>query len=91
MKRFFAFLVVVIALGCEQGREGDRCNPSLSHDECGSNLSCQQPENCPENYCCPISGASTNAFCQPGCNGGLEAICTATQNDAAACSDATPE
>ena len=34
--------------GCNVGNEGERCNPSLSHDECGSNLSCQQPVDCPE-------------------------------------------
>jgi hypothetical protein len=72
------FLTAVLALasgGCEVGKEGDRCNPDLSHDECGSGLSCQQPTNCAENYCCPASGTSTNVFCQPGCNGGQAAIC----------------
>jgi hypothetical protein len=64
--------------GCNQGREGDRCNPSLAmgEDECGSGLSCTQPTDCPENYCCP-SGPSMNPFCQPGCAGGQEAICAA--------------
>ncbi len=81
MKRI-AFFFIVLVLSCEQGREGDRCNPNLSHDECGSGLTCQQPENCPENYCCPTSGTSTNPLCQPGCNGGAEAICEATGCDA---------
>ncbi len=79
-----ALVIALLVLGCEQGREGDRCNPNLSHDECGSGLSCEQPENCPENYCCPTSGTSANPFCQPGCNGGAEAICAATGCDAGA-------
>lgn len=63
--------------GCNVGNEGERCNPSLSHDECGSGLSCQQPQDCPENYCCPTSGTSSNVFCQTGCNGGQASICAA--------------
>jgi hypothetical protein len=63
--------------GCTVGQEGERCNPDLSHDECGSGLSCQQPKDCPENYCCPTSGTSNNPYCQPGCNGGQASICAA--------------
>lgn len=42
-------------------------------------------EFCPENYCCPVDSngnltTSTNANCQPGCNGGAQAICTANGN-----------
>jgi hypothetical protein len=60
----------MLSAGCDVGKEGDRCNPDLSHDECNSGLSCQQPAYCPENYCCPTSGTSSNPFCQPGCAGG---------------------
>ncbi len=65
--------------GCLQGREGDRCNPSLApgEDECGGGLSCQQPADCPESYCCPVMGSSTNPFCQPGCAGGQASLCDA--------------
>jgi hypothetical protein len=73
-------LVGTLALGgggCNVGNEGERCNPSLSHDECGAGLSCQQPKDCPENYCCPTSGTSSNAYCQSGCNGGQASICAA--------------
>jgi len=84
-------LASLCMLACEEGREGDRCNPDLSHDECGSGLSCQQPVNCPENYCCPTSGESTNPFCQPGCSGGLAAICAATNDTWDACADAPTE
>ena len=56
-------LVGTLALGaggCNVGNEGERCNPSLSHDECGSGLACTQPAYCPENYCCPTSGTSSS-------------------------------
>ncbi len=78
--------LVLLASACDGGGEGDRCNPNLSHDECGTGLSCQQPAYCPESYCCPTSGSSSNPFCQPGCNGGAAAICKAdpTQTDACA-------
>src|SRR5580704_2465310 len=65
--------------GCAQGAEGDRCNPDLATGEsdCNAGLSCQQPVDCPENYCCPMEGSSDNPFCQPGCNGGQASICDA--------------
>jgi hypothetical protein len=79
-----AALVVAAALfvapnGCLQGGEGDRCNPDLApgEDECGMGLSCQQPQYCPEAYCCPKAGESTSPFCQPGCAGGQASICDA--------------
>jgi hypothetical protein len=50
--------------GCDGGREGDRCNPNLSHDDCDDGLVCVQPATCVESYCCPAKGgASSNAFC----------------------------
>jgi hypothetical protein len=66
--------------GCNQGAEGDRCNPALvsaspmyNEDECGNvTLSCQQPMFCPESYCCPKTGKITSSFCMPGCPGGLD-------------------
>jgi hypothetical protein len=90
-------LFAVTGTGCNESQEGDRCNPDLSHDECNAGLSCQQPVDCPENYCCPISGTSSNPNCQPGCNGGQASICAAggdadcdsgTSGDDAATSDA---
>jgi len=87
----------------DQAQLGDRCNPLRSSDECGSGLHCSgNPIGisanypipyCPENYCCPINPdgtvdfTNTNPFCQPGCNGGAEAICIANDNaaDAEAC------
>src|SRR3974390_551778 len=85
------FAVAALAVfGCNQGREGDRCNAALNtngHDECGGGLTCIQPEFCPETYCCPTDsdgslGKSSNPNCQPGCNGGAESACSAGDNDA---------
>ncbi len=64
---FFCISAALLALGngCDGGSEGDRCNPLLSHDECGgAPLSCQQPATCVESYCCPNpASASTNPYC----------------------------
>jgi len=78
-----ASVVVGAACTAEEwggGGEGDRCNPNLSHNECGGGLQCTQPALCPENYCCPTSGVSGNAYCQTGCNGGAASICAADQD-----------
>lgn len=66
---FLTALALALAGGCDGGREGERCNPALSHDECGVGLSCQQPGACAENYCCPAAAAtSTNPYCNgAGC------------------------
>jgi hypothetical protein len=82
LSRIGSALIVLVsatalATGCNQGAEGDRCNPALSHDECGSGLQCTQPVDCPENYCCPASGTSSNPYCQPGCAGGQASACAA--------------
>jgi hypothetical protein len=83
-------LVAAIA-GCDVGNEGERCNPLLTHDECSAGLACTQPVDCPEAYCCPTSGTSSNPYCQPGCNGGLAAICTADPTAGGDCgTDAPP-
>jgi hypothetical protein len=81
-----------LAVGCLPpdaggGGEGDRCNPYLSHDECGSGLSCTQPTDCPENYCCPATNP-TSPFCQKGCAGG--AYSEAVASFYLSCSTSTP-
>jgi hypothetical protein len=56
----------VIAIGCHEGGEGDRCNPDLppNSNECGSNLTCQTPSTCVESYCCPSpASSSSNGYC----------------------------
>jgi hypothetical protein len=70
-------LVLVGVFGCNNGLEGDRCNPDLSHNPCNAGLTCTQPVNCPENYCCPASGPYSSTFCEPGCAGGQASICAA--------------
>jgi hypothetical protein len=64
----FGIVVLSASFGCNQGREGDRCNPTLSTDdnECNSGLTCQQSPTCAENYCCPTSLTSS---LNPYCNG----------------------
>jgi len=55
-----------LGVACNEGREGDRCNPDLfpGEDECGSGLSCQTPSTCVESYCCPPDPASSkNGYC----------------------------
>jgi len=72
-----AGVVALGGTGCTIGQEGERCNPSLGHDECGSGLACTIPTDCPEAYCCPTSGQSSNPFCQAGCSGGQASACAA--------------
>jgi hypothetical protein len=86
--------LVLVVLACNQGSEGDRCNPisaANGHDECGGGLKCTTPPNCPESYCCPADGKSSNAFCQPGCNGGAASACAAGDVDACAPAEAGPD
>lgn len=70
---FVPLAFLVVTNGCDGGREGERCNPDLSHDECDDGLTCQQPSTCVENYCCPTpASGSSNPYCNgKGCpNGG---------------------
>lgn len=87
-------IVLAFVPGCEQGAEGDRCNPYLSHDECNSGLVCagHAPSSvvipfCQENYCCPVdrSGQVTgaNPNCEPGCNGSAAVLCADTMDPGA--------
>jgi hypothetical protein len=86
-----AGLIAASAVGCDTGNQGDRCNPNLSHNECGGGLVCLTAQtmpplvDCPEAYCCPsdLSQATSN-FCQPGCAGGAFSIITAS------CSTSSP-
>lgn len=69
--------VAGITVACSVGREGERCNPARSSDECAAGLACTQPPDCPETYCCPTHGPSSDPNCQPGCNGGQASACAA--------------
>lgn len=86
---FVATLLAAFSGGCAQGGEGDRCNPLLSHDECGGDtLVCSGPSTnyplpgtCVENYCCPKDPTKSS---NPECNG------TDTQCPAAEGADSGP-
>jgi hypothetical protein len=45
---------------------------SISHDFCDNGLSCFNPPDCAEYYCCPTTDptSSPNGYCQAGCQGG---------------------
>jgi hypothetical protein len=64
-----AFVATSLAFGaaCNEGREGDRCNPIAAanlEDECGSGLTCQTLSACMESYCCPQDPTkSSNGYC----------------------------
>ncbi len=60
-----AALFSVIVAGCEQGAEGDRCNPDLNGNECNAGLTCQEPTACAAigagiTYCCPADLSSSS-------------------------------
>jgi hypothetical protein len=61
--------LLAATIGCDGGREGDRCIPTalFSHNDCNSGLTCVQPANtvnaCAESYCCPTGGTSSNDYC----------------------------
>ena len=75
------FVVAVVALAlpaCDQGRQGDRCNPYLiedssasnginggayNEDECNSPLTCQTPPTCVISVCCPTSPPYSDPNC----------------------------
>jgi hypothetical protein len=93
VERLLLVLAAVLALataGCDEGHEGDRCVATLSHNDCASSdLVCGNGmggplPDCPETYCCPVSGMSSNPYCQPGCGGGALSIIFAS------CSTSTP-
>jgi hypothetical protein len=67
--RALAFAITALALAglaCDGGREGDRCVPDLSHNDCNDGLTCVTPSTCVENYCCPTPASASN---NPYCNG----------------------
>jgi hypothetical protein len=59
-----ALFAAASLLACEQGAEGDRCNPDLVNtSECNSGLSCVTPSSCVVSVCCP----STPPYADPQC------------------------
>jgi hypothetical protein len=84
-----ALVAAVSALAlpaCQQGAEGDRCNPDLiqsggatpayNADECNSGLSCQIPPTCGNAYCCPSSPPYTDPNCACLANPAAGCACT---------------
>jgi hypothetical protein len=87
-------LVVVLAAmnlpGCEQGAQGDRCNPLLiedaassspnggayNEDECGSGLACQVPPTCVIAVCCPTKPPYSDPNCACLANPGAACACS---------------
>jgi hypothetical protein len=52
-------------LACEQGSEGDRCNPDLVNTtECNSGLSCVTPSSCVISVCCPSAPPYSDPQCE---------------------------
>lgn len=60
-----ALLASGTVLGCEQGSEGDRCNPDLVNTtECNSGLSCVTPSSCVISVCCPSAPPYSDPQCE---------------------------
>jgi hypothetical protein len=60
----FALGLASVALPSCTMTEGERCNISLSHDECASDLACTVPTGCTYAVCCPKDGhSSTTSAC----------------------------
>ena len=57
----------VFAAGCQSQSEGQRCDPLVAGD-CQSPLVCKPPQGSSIDYgvCCPSSGPSSYASCNPG-------------------------
>ena len=88
---FVALVVALVAFGlpaCQQGREGDRCNPDLiqsggatpqyNEDECntGAGLSCQVPPTCVIAVCCPSQPPYSDPNCACFANPSAGCACT---------------
>jgi hypothetical protein len=84
-----AALVLVAALGvyaCEQGEQGDRCNPDLiqsggatpqyNEDECHSGLACTIPPTCVIAVCCPKEPPYSDPSCACLANPGAACACS---------------
>lgn len=57
-----SFLAIALA-GCAPTREGERCNPSRTTDECATGLTCTTPDHCAVSVCCRSDGHDTNPNC----------------------------
>jgi hypothetical protein len=80
----FAFAVTAVALPSCTMSEGERCNISLSHDECASGLTCTMPENCAYAVCCPNDGRPSSSSACNACAAPDDGEDAGTTDDAAA-------
>jgi hypothetical protein len=84
-----AALMLIAALGvyaCEQGEQGDRCNPDLiqsggatpqyNEDECHSGLACTVPPTCVIAVCCPKEPPYSDPNCACLANPGAVCACS---------------
>jgi len=83
--------------GCEQGQQGDRCNPNLienssassinggayNEDECNSGLTCTVPPTCVIAVCCPAKPPYSDPNCACLANPGSLCACTVNELDGA--------
>jgi len=68
---WFALATALVAVtagmlaACEQGSEGDRCNPDLVNTtECNSGLACVTPSSCVISVCCPSAPPYSDPQCE---------------------------
>jgi len=86
---WLAALAVFAMVGfsaCEQGAQGDRCNPDLiqaggstpqyNEDECNSGLACQVPPTCAIAVCCPTHPPYSDPNCACLANPSAGCACT---------------
>ncbi len=80
---------------CQQGAQGDRCNPGLietnaatspsgaayNADECNSGLTCTVPPTCVIAVCCPAQPPYTDPNCACLANPGAACACTVQELD----------
>jgi hypothetical protein len=95
-------LALFASEGCEQGAQGDRCNPALiqpggsvpqyNEDECGNGLACTVPPTCVIAVCCPKAPPYADPNCACLNDPGRACACTvAALLDAGAPADAVAE
>jgi hypothetical protein len=88
-RRSVAALAAFAALAlcaCQQGAQGDRCNPDLiqpggaipqyNEDECNSGLACTIPPTCVIAICCPKEPPYADPNCACLANPGAACACT---------------
>ena len=87
MIRFIALALAALTLAaCQQGAQGDRCNPNLiqpggavpqyNEDECNSGLTCQVPPTCAIAVCCPTHPPYSDPNCECLANPSAACACT---------------